>query len=342
MPAKKILAMAVRVLVSVAMLGYLVVKIRDSEQSGHSGKSGNILPEWSSRTAAWLALALALTFLSVVVSAVRWRAVLQALDLPRRPPLRRLVSLYLASLFVGNVLPSTVGGDVLRVARLTRDTSEGPLSFASVILERLTGWLVLPALILSGFAINRGLLDLGRATRWALAIAVATLVLLVVVLALLSSSRVGGRLGRNEGWRRFAGAVHLGTAHLRRHRGAALTIVGWGFAYQLVLVAATFSAARTLGVDAIGLTVILTFFPAVLIAQVLPISISGLGVREALLVLFLKPLEVPEGKAVALGLLVYLMTLVVSLAGAPSFAFGKGSAREISAHDPVGEIESAS
>jgi hypothetical protein len=148
-------------------------------------------------------------------------------------------------------------------------------------------------------------------------------VLLVVVLALLSSERVGGRLGQSEGWRRFAGAVHLGTAHLRRHRNAALKIVGWGFVYQLTLVAATFSAARTLGVDAIGLTVILTFFPAVLIAQVLPISISGLGVREALLVVFLKPLGVPEGKAVALGLLVYLLTLCVSLAGAPAFAFGK-------------------
>lgn len=320
MPVKKILAMVARMVVSAAMLGYLVVKIRQSE---HQGGSEGILPPWTGRTAAWLSLALALTFLSVVISAIRWRAVLQALDLPSCPRLPRLVALYLASLFVGNVLPSTVGGDVLRVSRLTKETGEGPLSFASVVLERLTGWLVLPALILVGFAINRGLLELGRATRWALLIAIVTLLLLVVVLTLLSSPRVGGRLGQNEGWRRFAGAVHLGTAHLRQHRTAALQIVGWGFIYQLTLISATFSAARTLGVDAIGLTVILTFFPAILIAQVLPISISGLGVREALLVVFLKPLGVPEGKAVALGLLVYLLTLAVSLAGAPSFAFGK-------------------
>jgi hypothetical protein len=55
---------------------------------------------------------------------------------------------------------------------------------------------------------------------------------------------------------------------------------------------------------------------------VLPISIAGFGIREGLFVLFLHPLGVPDGKAVALGILIYLLTLVVSLFGAPAFAFG--------------------
>ena len=61
----------------------------------------------------------------------------------------------------------------------------------------------------------------------------------------------------------------------------------------------------------------LTFIPAVLILQVLPIGISGLGVREGSLVLFLSPLGVPDEQAVALGLLLYLTNLIASLAGAP-------------------------
>jgi hypothetical protein len=60
----------------------------------------------------------------------------------------------------------------------------------------------------------------------------------------------------------------------------------------------------------------------VLIVQVLPISIAGFGIREGLFVLFLHPLGVPDGKAVALGILIYLLALVVSLFGAPAFAFG--------------------
>ena len=68
---------------------------------------------------------------------------------------------------------------------------------------------------------------------------------------------------------------------------------------------------------------LLAFVPAVLIAQVLPISISGLGVREGLFVLFLQPLDVPQSQAIALGLLLYVLNLVVSLLGAPAFAVGQ-------------------
>jgi hypothetical protein len=67
---------------------------------------------------------------------------------------------------------------------------------------------------------------------------------------------------------------------------------------------------------------VLAFLPAVASAQVLPISLSGLGIREGLLVLLLRPLDVPTGKAIGIGLLWYGMTLVVSLLGAPAFAVG--------------------
>ena len=44
-------------------------------------------------------------------------------------------------------------------------------TFASVVLERLTGWLVLPIITLVGFAVNPGLRHLGSATRVALLLA---------------------------------------------------------------------------------------------------------------------------------------------------------------------------
>jgi hypothetical protein len=60
----------------------------------------------------------------------------------------------------------------------------------------------------------------------------------------------------------------------------------------------------------------------VLVVQVLPLSISGLGLREGALVLFLHPLGVSAADAIVLGLLLYTLNLVVGLAGAPSFALG--------------------
>jgi hypothetical protein len=220
------------------------------------------------------------------------------------------------------VLPTTIGGDVLRVSRLSRDTGESPGTFASVVLERLTGWLVLPIITIAGFALNPGLRHLGNATSVALALAVGTLVLLAGVLTAAGSTRLGGRFAARAGWRRFIGAVHLGIDRLRSHPGAAANVLMAGFAYQLALVLAAVAAAQALGLRPAGLTALLAFFPAVLIAQVLPISMAGLGVREGAFVLFLGPLGVASEQAIALGLLLYLLNLGVSLLGAPAFAAG--------------------
>lgn len=57
-------------------------------------------------------------------------------------------------------------------------------------------------------------------------------------------------------------------------------------------------------------------------AQNLPIALGGLGVREAMFVLFFGALGVPDARAIGLGLLVYLVFVAASLAGAPSFALG--------------------
>lgn len=308
-----------RLILSALMLGVLVAKVPDFDW-------GSMWPTWSATTLAWLATAGVLTFTGVVLSAFRWREVLGALGVRAR--FRRLVSHYLACQFVSNVLPTTIGGDVLRVTRLTRESGDGPDSFASVVLERLTGWLVLPVITIIGFTVNPGLRELGRATHVALAIAVATLLALGAVLFIADHPRLGGRFAGQEGWTRFLGAVHLGIERLRRSPRAALSVLAAGLLYQLVLVLAAVAAARALGIADVGLTFLLAFFPAVLIAQVLPIGISGLGVREGAFVLFLGPLGVPPEQAVALGLLLYGLNLAVSLAGAPAFAIGHRAGRD--------------
>ena len=92
-------------------------------------------------------------------------------------------------------------------------------------------------------------------------------------------------------------------------------------AYQVSVLIAVYCAIHALGVS-VPNGAVLAFLPAVAAAQVLPISLSGLGIREGLLVLLLRPLGVPTGKAIGIGLLWYGMTLVVSLLGAPAFAVG--------------------
>ena len=303
-----------RVSASVAILAVIFTKIPNFNWS-------NLVPAWSWNNTLWLVAAAVLTLVGFVLSTLRWQAVLQAMGM-RTTPLRRLFGHYVAGQFVSNVLPTTIGGDVVRVSRLAQDNGDTADTFASVVIERLTGWLVLPIITIIGFLANPGLRDLGVTTTIALAIAGGTLALLVLILVAANHPRMLGRFANRDGWQRFVGAVHTGVNRLRQRPKAALWVVGAGLLYQGMMVLAATAAAKSLGMTDVGLTVLAAFLPAVLISQVLPIGISGLGVREGAFVLFLTPLGVPTEQAVALGLLLYVLTLGVSLIGAPAFALG--------------------
>ncbi len=350
--------LALRIIASLAMLAVLIPRIHLS----------SLLPAWSTSVGLWLVAAALATAAGMFLAVVRWRTVLVGIDFGRDPteadtsrhqpgrevsgevtrtdrdaptgPATEDVDLrlgtlgrhYMAGLFVGNFLPSTIGGDVVRVRRLSAGNGRTAESFASVVLERLTGWVVLPFIILVSFAVNPGLRELGHASALATAVGLVTLVVLVGVLVAVGHPRLGGRLTGGAGWRSFASAVHLGLDRLRHRPAAALAMLTTAFAYQLAVVLVAFFAARALGLRAVGLTACLAFFPAVAIVQVLPVTLGGLGAREWALVLFLHPLGVPTGRAVALGLVVYGLNLLVSFVGAPSFALGgpKRPTRELS------------
>jgi glycosyltransferase 2 family protein len=305
---------AARLLASFGILAFLLSKFTSFNLS-------ELLPAWHASTLAWLLSGLALSIFAVGLAAARWQRVADVLHL--HAGLSTFFSQYLAGMFVSSVLPSTIGGDVVRVSRLSATTGDTPGSFASVILERVSGWVVLPLLTFAGLALHPSLLHLGYASRLALLLAIGALVLLAVLVAAGMSPKLGGRLAHSEGWTRFIGAVHLGMEEFRRAPLAALAVLGVSLAYQLTLVVAAWTIGHALGLN-VGITVLLAFMPAVAMAQVLPISIGGLGLREGALVLFLHPLGVSYEHAIAFGLLIYGTTLLVSLLGAPAFAVGSG------------------
>ena len=167
---------------SVTMLGLLLTRFDLSVL--------NPIDELSSWT--WVATGVAVTFGAVVLATLRWQRVLQALDLPS--DLHTLLNHVLAGIFVSNFLPSTVGGDVLRVTRLSAGNGHPPESFASVVLERLTGFVVLPFITLVALVGNPTLLHMGTATQLALTLSLGTLAVLVVILLVAGNSRLGARL----------------------------------------------------------------------------------------------------------------------------------------------------
>lgn len=301
-----------RVVASAVMLAVLLPRVHLS----------SLIPR-NQAAVGWLAAGLLAWMAGVLLATLRWQRVLDTLSLPEDVP--SLLSHALAALFVSNFLPSTIGGDLLRVSRVSASNGNLPGSFASVVIERLTGFVVLPLFTLAALIAQPALLRLGPASRICLLLAGGTLVVLALILMVASSPR-GRRLAENENWLRFAGAVHLGLEELRRAPAAAAAIVGIAVGYQATIVMAAWMAAHALGIP-LGWTAAMAFIPVVAIAQVLPISVNGLGLREGALVLLLTPLGVSTGQAVALGLLLYGVNLTVSLLGAPAFAVGTRPAR---------------
>ena len=303
------LGLWLRVLVSAVLLAVLISRIHPED----------LLPERRHlSTVAFLAAGLIITGLGIVLSAWRWQRVLDVFGV--RAPLRTLTGHYFAGQFVGNVLPSTVGGDVVRVSRTSTVAGSGSVAFAAVVLERLTGFIALPLLVFLGFVIRPSLLDNNSA--WiAIAIAGGTLLLLGVILVVVGHPRLAGRFAERDNWMRFIGAVHIGINRLRHQPRATFGIVGAALIYQLSVVAAVYCAAQALDIS-VPNAAILAFIPAVAMAQTIPLSVSGFGVREGMLVLLLHPLGVSTSSALALGLFWYGMLLVVSLLGAPAFAVG--------------------
>jgi uncharacterized protein (TIRG00374 family) len=299
----------VRIIISVALLAVLITKIPADDIQPKNTHFG---------TMALLAAGLSFTLGGFILSAWRWQRVFAVFDV--HVPLRTLLAHYLAGQFVGNVLPSTIGGDVLRVSRATKTTGTGEIAFASVVIERLSGFVALPFLSLLGFALQPSLLDLEHS--WiALAIAGATVAGLVIILVIAGSPKIAGRFASHQNGMRFIGAVHVGVDRIRREPRRAISVLVAAITYQASVLVAVWCAIHALGVS-LPNGAVLAYLPAVASAQVLPISLSGLGIREGLLVLLLRPLDVPTGKAIGIGLLWYGMTLVVSLLGAPAFAVG--------------------
>jgi glycosyltransferase 2 family protein len=306
-------ATPLRVGVSLSLLALAAWKIGDGIEWSQ------LTPTWSTKSLLWLLAACSIMLGSYGLSTLRWQQVTRALVLRNR--FQRLLSHFMAGQFISNALPTTIGGDVVRVARLARDTGDAPSSFASVVLERLSGWVVLPAITFLGFLLNPALQNGAVQTRAALGIAGATLVGLGLLLFAADHPSLGGRFVESAGWRRFARALHVGVSRLRHRPWALAAILGAGFIYQFALVLAAYLVALALDIN-VGITALMAFFPAVLMAQVIPISVAGLGVREFMLVWLLGSVGVPTEKALALGILIWAITVVTSLVGAPSYAMG--------------------
>ncbi|MEZ5267164.1 MAG: hypothetical protein R2789_00870 [Microthrixaceae bacterium] len=82
---------------------------------------------------------------------------------------------------------------------------------------------------------------------------------------------------------------------------------------------------EALGIAQIGLVATLAFFPPTAVVQNPALALGGLGVLQAAFVYFFSAIGVSNADAIALGLLVYVVFVISSLAGSTQFREEAGS-----------------
>jgi uncharacterized protein (TIRG00374 family) len=276
-------------------------------------RTGHILVH--ARLAYFLA-AVAIMAGSVWPMAWRWQRLLAAKGIT--DSLRWLVRAYFVSYTAGQVLPTAVGGDAMRIYETTRrhPGHGGPIA-GSVLLERALGGATTLTLAALGFVLAVGHYDVGAYLWLELAFVVATIVLGVALFSVRMRPllRTGVPLLRLLRLERPVRAVYEGIHSYRNDGG----LLGWLFVLtlgvQAVRVLSIWCAGKAVGVD-LSPRPYYVMGPLLFLVMLVPFTINGLAVRESFFVSFLGNLGVGADPAFATGFLFFVVTIAVSLPGA--------------------------
>jgi hypothetical protein len=258
-------------------------------------------------------LALALNPLGYLASVSRWRLLIRSQGGDAHFP--DLVRAFLVGVFFNNLLPSTIGGDAVRVVETARSGVGRAQALAIVVIDRFVGLLAL--VVFAGF----GLLASGRLLERApsvLAWVAGGAALMAIAAALLFvpsplSSRLKGK------------AVAAFFAF--QGKGAVLAAAfGWSLVLQTLVVLNGWLLARALGVT-LPLAAYFLIVPLAIFLMMLPISINAIGVRENVWAFFFAGFAVADSAArgLAVAWLDYGLVLLQAIVGGVIWARGRRS-----------------
>jgi glycosyltransferase 2 family protein len=267
----------------------------------------------------WLAVAFSLHALGLLFSAYRWQILAKAQG--DHIPLGYLVKSYIVGRFFNTFLPTSVGGDVVRMWDGAKFSTSFVKSSAIVVVERMTGIIVLFVFALLASLLR---LDMARSipvVGLALLLGAAGLMAIAVfflpaVGRLLHRGPSHGFLGRLfEKLRLFRDTI----VDYRSHPAAFAKATIWAVLLQLNVVLYYILIGRALGLTIPALDYFV-FIPLVLLLQLIPITINGLGVREAAYVAVFAFYGLSSSAALSFSLIEIAFGLIVGLIGAALYA----------------------
>lgn len=271
----------------------------------YSAVDFSVLLATLSSISLWSALGfIALYTLGQVLSAVKWRVLIREIGLVRSYP--DVLRAYFLGMFVNAFGLGTVGGDVARSLALKPPGGLRAASLATVVADRLHGLAVLAAI---------GALAILYETPEVLgslgAIAAAGVALLIAC-AWLIGPRLLTRIFPES--HRFGAAARRVALAFPRRKAPVLAVTGLSLVVHCIQITMHILLAAELGAP-LSVAYLFATVPLVNIASSLPLSINGLGIREAMYIFLFVPAGATDETAVAFGAVWILSVTAVSALG---------------------------
>ncbi|MFH0965611.1 MAG: lysylphosphatidylglycerol synthase transmembrane domain-containing protein [Planctomycetota bacterium] len=257
------------------------------------------------------------------IKTYRFQILLRAIDV--RVSYLRLLGMYFIGMFFNTVLPTIVGGDAVRIAYLARDTGKLDRAVASVITERAIGvgaliLIAIVALFVSGQDATPVMVYF---------ILAATGVFLVGVLFLFSPwvYRVSTKCMRAIGLGRVEktiSAIQNAFGTYRRQYGILTITMLLSIVVQVVMIALYMLLAYGMGLR-LPIGFLFVAVSITVLVSMVPVTVSGLGIREGMWVLFFAQRGLPKPEAMALSLAWFLTGAVAGMFGCPVFLFWRAA-----------------
>ena len=267
--------------------------------------------------------------LAILLSAWKWGLLLRARGYPL--PFGRLMRHYFVGLFFNNVLPSTVGGDAVRAWETAKDIDNTPEAVGSVITERLIAGIGL------GLTAALGLpfLDDGASFVWLVALFLAingSLAALLIVPKIadgVARSLIPSRADRLQ-------STVVETIRVVREGFSRPALVGTvlvaSIVFQVFVAAVNYCLFAAFNVE-VSLAACVLLTPMAFTVTMIPVSLSGIGVREGAYAFFFALVGVSTEAAVLVSLAFFVLVAIASLPGAIFFIKGRRT--------PKGALEDA-
>lgn len=262
-----------------------------------------------------VAAALALILLQSLVTAYRWVLVMAGVGVA--VPLWPAVQALYASLFINQCVPSYVGGDAYRVYWLYREGNPLAVSMRGVLIDRVSALIALVVMMV---------VTLPRLLARFPDHAVQTGMEMVAAAGMLGTVAFFACDVLPRRWRRVRALAELAALSTAARRVLLTGISGLVVNLLAILVHALSAAimlafATDMGLPLTAIDCLLLIAPITLLTAV-PISISGWGVREGVMVGALGMIGIATEQALALSVLLGFALLANGLLGVLPLAFG--------------------